>query len=200
MKKLLFLFAMLMAAIGAWAGDVQLKDAGGTKFVNIPSSGTDNLTLSDASVMAFKVYDDGGAEERYSNSSDGYLLITAPDGYALQLTGTVQTETNWDYLTVYDGTTNEAQVLRENIWSTPSRGDLTDIGIIASTGRSLLLRFQSDGSNNEEGLNLDVRLFKPNEAFPINISSVTGGSMTSDKPTAKFRETVALTEAHVAMY
>ncbi len=194
MKKLLFLFAMLMAAIGAWAGDVQLKDAGGTKFVNIPSSGTDNLTLSDASVMAFKVYDDGGAEERYSNSSDGYLLITAPDGYALQLTGTVQTETNYDYLTVYDGTTDGAQELCK------ITGDLADIGSIASTGRNLLLYFHSDSGTTRDGLDIDVTLFKPNEAYSININETTGGVIHSSKATAKYNEDLTLTWTHETGY
>ena len=200
MKKILLSFAMLMAAVGAWAGDVQLQDADGTKFVNMPYQGTDNLTLTDASVMAFKVYDNGGAEERYSNNSDGYLLITAPEGYALQLTGTVQTETNYDYLTVYDGTTNEAAVLREKIWSLPSSGKLTDIGSIVSTGRSLLLYFHSDNSSNDYGLNLDVTLFKPNEAFPININETTGGVMHSSKATAKYNEEITLTWTHETGY
>ena len=200
MKKLLLSFAMLMSAIGAWAGDVQLQDADGTKFVNMPYTGTDNLTLSDASVMTFKVYDNGGVEDRYSNNSDGYLLITAPVGYALQLTGTVQTETTYDYLTVYDGTTNEAAVLREKIWSTPSSGNLTDIGVIASTGRSLLLYFHSDNSSNGEGLNLDVTLFNPNEAFPIIINEATGGVMHSSKVTAKFNEEITLTWTHETGY
>ena len=201
MKKLLLSFVMmLMAAVGAWAGDVQLQDADGTKFVNMPYQGTDNLTLTDASVMAFKVYDDGGAEERYSSSSDGYLLITAPEGYVLQLTGTVQTETSYDYLTVYDGTTTEAAVLRENLWSLPSSGDLTDIGSIISTGRNLLLYFHSDGGTIDEGLNLDVTLFKPNEDYSININETTGGVMHSSKATAKYNDEITLTWTHETGY
>jgi len=36
MKKLFLPFMMmLMAAVGAWAGDVQLQDADGTKFVRV---------------------------------------------------------------------------------------------------------------------------------------------------------------------
>ena len=201
MKKLLLSFVMmLMAAVGAWAGDVQLQDADGTKFVNMPYQGTDNLTLTDASVMAFKVYDDGGAEERYSISSDGYLLITAPEGYVLQLTGTVQTETSYDYLTVYDGTTNAAAVLRENLWSLPSSGILTDIGVIVSTGRNLLLYFHSDGGTIDEGLNLDVTLFKPNEDYSININETTGGVMHSSKATAKYNDEITLTWTHETGY
>ena len=201
MKKLFLPFMMmLMAAVGAWAGDVQLQDADGTKFVNMPYQGTDNLTLTDASVMAFKVYDDGGAEERYSSSSDGYLLITAPEGYVLQLTGTVQTETSYDYLTVYDGTTTEAAVLRENLWSLPSSGILTDIGSIVSTGRNLLLYFHSDGGTIDEGLNLDVTLFKPNEDYSININETTGGVMHSSKATAKYNDEITLTWTHETGY
>ncbi|MCR4994715.1 MAG: InlB B-repeat-containing protein [Bacteroidales bacterium] len=200
MKRLLFSFVMLIAAVGAWAEDVLLQDAGSTKFVNMPHSGSNTLTLSDASVMTFKVYDSGGVESQYSNYSEGYLLITAPEGYALQLTGTVQTETNYDYLTVYDGTTNEAAVLRENLWSLPSDGDLTDIGSIISTGRSLLLYFHSDGGTTRDGLDIDVTLFNPNEAFPININAATGGVMHSSKATSKYNEEITLTWTHETGY
>ena len=194
MKKLILSFVMLMVAVGALADDVLLQDAGSTKFVNMPCSGTNTLTLSDASVMTFKVYDNGGAEDRYSNNSDGYLLITAPEGFALQLSGSIQTEANYDFLTVYDGTTNEATMLFE------SSGNLTDIGSIASTGRNLLLRFRSDKGTNGEGLNLDVTLFNPNEAFSININETTGGVMHSSKATAKYNEEITLTWTHETGY
>ena len=194
MKKLILSFVMLMVAVGAWADDVLLQDAGSTKFVNMPYTGTNTLTLSDASVMTFKVYDNGGAEDRYSNNSDGYLLITAPEGFALQLSGSIQTEANYDFLTVYDGTTNEATMLFE------SSGNLTDIGSIASTGRNLLLRFRSDNGTNGEGLNLDVTLFNPNEAFSININETTGGVMHSSKATAKYNEEITLTWTHETGY
>ena len=185
---------MLMAATGAWAEDVLLQDAGSTKFVNMPHSGSNTLTLSDASVMTFKVYDSGGVESQYSNYSEGYLLITAPDGYALQLTGSIKTEANYDILTVYDGTTNEAQELCR------ISGDLTDIGSITSTGRNLLLYFHSDSGSTWDGLDIDVTLFHPNEAFPININAATGGVMHSSKATSKYNEEITLTWTHETGY
>ena len=194
MKKLFLSILMLMAATGVWAEDVLLQDAGSTKFVNMPHSGSNTLTLSDASVMTFKVYDSGGVENNYSHESEGYLLITAPDGYALQLTGTAKIEAGYDYLIVYDGTTNEAQELSK------ISGVLTDIGSIVSTGTSLFLYFHSDGSSNDAGLDIDVTLFHPNEAFPININAATGGVMHSSKATSKYNEEITLTWTHETGY
>ena len=69
--------ALLTTAM-AWADNVNLTEdtgeAEGTAahwFVNMPTTGTNTLTLSDATVTSFKVYDDGGKSGNYSNSCKG---------------------------------------------------------------------------------------------------------------------------------
>ena len=206
MKKLLLFFVtMLMSVTATWAEDVTLQDdGGGTKYVNMPKTGTNTLTLPDASVKYFKVYDDGGPyvdeENRgyYSNYCEGYLIITAPSGYRVQVSGTICAE-SCDYLTIYDGTTTGGDVLL-NQKSSPTSYELTDIGTVNSSGQSLMLYFYSDYSNNHKGLDLEVTLFDPNEAYAITINTVEGGALTADKVTAKFGETVTLNETHESGY
>ena len=208
MKKLLTLFVFVLAAMSAWAQDttpVTLQDGdGGTKYVNMPITGTSSLTLTDASVMYFKVYDDGGPyvdedhKGNYSNYCDGYLILTAPAGYKLQVSGTIRTE-SCDYLTIYDGTTIEANQLLSQKGSDPS-GEVNDIGVITSTGQSIMFYFNSDRSANYSGLDLDVILCKPENANSITIESAIGGVLHSDKSTALYGETVTLTWTHETGY
>jgi hypothetical protein len=104
-----------MTAQTAWADS--WTSAGGTGgsgtndapyYVNMPSKGTatnigsaKTLNVPDG-ITSFKVYDDNGKSSKYSNDYTGYLVITAPAGSVLQLSGSIVTETNYDKLTVYD--------------------------------------------------------------------------------------------------
>ena len=62
--------------------------AEGGLFVNMPLSGEQNITIPDG-VASFKLYDDGGMDGFFSYNADGYLTVTAPEGYVLQMSGTV---------------------------------------------------------------------------------------------------------------
>jgi uncharacterized repeat protein (TIGR02543 family) len=196
---------MLTATVAAWAEDVTLQTdaADGTKYVNLPQTGTNTLTLTDASVTTFKVYDDGGKLQDpenhypnyYSSGCDGYLVITAPAGKRLQVSGTITTEQNYDCLTIYDcAEANDEKRLFYGS-SNPSYAP-TGIGFIASTGNILTLRFNSDGSGTNDGLDLFVDVFDPNAQQVISIETATGGTMTSNVATAKFGDIVNLADGH----
>lgn len=202
MKKLLTLFVFVLAAITAWTQDttpVTLQDGdGGTKYVNMPVTGTSVLTLSDLSVRSFNVYDDGGVSGIYSNSCNGYLLITAPEGCRLQLSGTINSELNCDYLTVYDGETTGSELLPKTSGNSQNSisQDPVDIGIVTSSDRSMLLYFMSDVGGNYDGLNLTIDVIVTTEENPITIQQVSNGVVTSNLDKAKFDETIILTETH----
>lgn len=202
MKKLLTLFVFVLAAITAWAQDttpVTLQDGdGGTKYVNMPVTGTSVLTLSDLSVRSFNVYDDGGASGQYSSSCNGYLLITAPEGCRLQLSGTINSELGYDYLTVYDGETTSSELLPQTCGNSQNSisNDPVDIGIVTSSDRSMLLYFNSDGGSNFDGLNLIIDVIVTTEENPITIKQGSNGVVTSNLNKAKFDETIILTETH----
>ena len=67
---------------------------GSAKTLNVPDG-----------ITTFKVYDDNGKSSNYSDKYTGYLVITAPTGSVLQLSGSIVTEEKWDKLTVYDNGT-----------------------------------------------------------------------------------------------
>lgn len=114
-----------------------------------------------ANVSSFKVYDDGGKGRIYSPGCDGALTLTAPEGYRLQLSGNIRTEKDVDYLSVYDGSSNLADVLINQVSSSVS-GELTAIPTVTSTGQSITFYFHSDNSNKDnsefDGLDLTVTL------------------------------------------
>jgi len=179
----LFLTAL---APGAWAENVNLsvdseiaEGTAGHYYVNMPATGTNTLTLSDASVTTFKVYDDGGKNGKYSNNCSGYLVLTAPTGYALHLSGSIKTEKKWDYLIVYDGNTTKATKLLNQVSSTSNGTQTTITTVVVSSGQSMMLYFLSDDGWHYDGLDLTVTLVNPNAEFGITVNSATGGTVTA---------------------
>ena len=143
---------------------------------------TDEITFNiPTNVSSFKVYDDGGQNGIYSPGCAGTLTLTAPDGYRLQLSGNIKTEKDNDYLTVYDGSSNQANVLINKVSSSVSSTE-TDIPTVISTGRSMTLYFCSDNSesgNSEfDGLDLTVTLIynlNETDGFTAAIASEVAG-------------------------
>ncbi|MBR4325802.1 MAG: hypothetical protein IKP73_09790 [Bacteroidales bacterium] len=169
---------MLATATATAQNTVQLTQNGDEWYVNMPQKGTSTLTLTDATITTFKVYDDGGKNGNYSSGCKGTLVLTAPEGYDIQLSGNITTET-YDKLTVYDN--NEAsgnKLISE--FSSSSNATLTNIPTTLSTGQSITLYFYSDNIYNYKGLDLTIRIFDPNEEFAITIpSATTGGSISA---------------------
>lgn len=143
---------------------------------------TDEITFNiPTNVSSFKVYDDGGQNGIYSPGCAGTLTLTAPDGYRLQLSGNIKTEKDNDYLTVYDGSSNQANVLINKVSSSVSSTE-TDIPTVISTGNVMTLYFCSDNSesgNSEfDGLDLTVTLIynlNETDGFTAAIASEVAG-------------------------
>ena len=150
---------------------VYIKEGSGNTVENnilgyvIPKTGESTYDIP-ANVSSFKVYDDGGQGRLYSPGCDGTLTLTAPEGYLLQLSGNITTEKDVDYLTVYDGSSNLADVLINQVSSSVS-GTETDIPTVISTDNVMTIYFHSNtsDSNNSEseisefdGLDLTVTL------------------------------------------
>jgi len=204
-KGILVTALLTMTAQTTWADEVvTLQQDGSEWYVNMPSSGTSTLTLDDASITTFKVYDDGGkggtgysysntTGGNYSNNCNGYLVLTAPDGYLLRLSGSISSELNYDRLTVYDGSTTSDTKLLDEVGST-SVGTETAITTVVSSGPSMRIRFYSDYFRNYAGLDLTVTLVSASTEYNITVNNpVTGGNVASDKASAKANETITLT-------
>ena len=148
------------AAVYFKSGDNNTVENNLDAFVNMPKTGESTYNIP-ANVSSFKVYDDGGQGRLYSPGCDGTLTLTAPEGYLLQLSGNITTEKDNDYLTVYDGSNNQADVLINQVSSSDS-GTLTAIPTVISTGNVMTLNFCSNNSGSDktefDGLNLTVRL------------------------------------------
>lgn len=133
------------ATVYAAEGDV----TDGT-YVNMPQSGTETVTLG-SDVKDFKVYDDGGIDGNYSNNCDGYLLIQAPEGFGLRLTGNMKTEETYDRLTIYDGSNTSSDKLIDKL------SGIKSVDVVSS-GSSMLIHFYSDESTNGSGFDFTVNL------------------------------------------
>ncbi|WP_197019281.1 CUB domain-containing protein [Prevotella sp. MA2016] len=133
------------------------KDANGVDYINMPKNGIKNATIP-SGVSSFKVYDDGGAKAKYSNSCNGGLVLIAPDNHVLQLTGTVTAEVVenklYDYLMVYDGGSTSAQKIGDKYGSESGE----NIGTLISSGTQMTLTFHSDNNGPKDGLDLTATL------------------------------------------
>ncbi|MBO7580914.1 MAG: hypothetical protein J6T38_05270 [Bacteroidaceae bacterium] len=165
--------------------------------INMPKEGSLTVMLP-ADVTSFKIYDDGGEADNYSEECDGSLVLMAPDNYSIQLTGEVLTEPNCDYLEIYQGTTINEDNFITSIWSNyPEEADAdplpADIGTII--GNCLTLKFHSDYNRNYAGLDLtatlksdaelvDIQSIQPNDTDSAEQWYTLSGTKLEGKPTA----------------
>lgn len=181
---------VLFAVTASWADEVSLtSDGNGGFYVNLPVTGTNQLTITDADITngltSFNVYDDGGTAGSYSDNASGNLQITAPVGYVLQVTGSVNTENGWDYFRVWDGDADGVE-----LWN--NSGESENIDIMGSRS-SITLGLSSDGGINRDGLNLTMNLVSKNTPYAVQVVQGPGGNVVSDVNTAIVGTTVTLT-------
>ena len=166
--------------------------ADGGLYIDIPKTDTKSLTIP-SGVQSFKVYDDGGKDNDHGKNCDGYLVLTAPSGYRMQLSGNCSTGAG-DRFYIYDGdNTSASTLISANSHKTFN---------VNSSGNIIMLRFKSnDDTSVSSGLDLTVTLFNPNEQLNVTVNNpATGGSVTTNKDKAKWNETVTLTSAPQSGY
>lgn len=154
--------------------------AEGGLFVNMPKTGTVNITATQlAGVSSFKVYDDGGRDGDYSYDCNGTLTLTAPQGYTLQLSGTCRNSGSKNAFYVYDGIGTNGDALVNGVHATGG----SSLNVSAnSTSQSLTLRFvTSDYEALCPGLDLTVRVYDSQHTYAISKGSITDGGDISFK-------------------
>ena len=148
-----------------WVGPISVTP--GIFFM--PTSGTDTIVACGGIL-----YDDGGLSGDYSNSCNGAVVLrpSSPDS-VIVVWGTQNSESNYDFLSIYDG---------EGTLGTPlyhqSGSNLTVPRTISSTG-SLTVQFTSDGSVPYSGFELHVGcIARPNCAVidAVTANDVAGTS------------------------
>ena len=126
----------------------------GDYYLNIQHEGDDELDLSDREDgISFYLYDDGGPDIYYTNYSDAYLTIIAPEGAKIRVTGSGFTAENCDFLIFFDGDKYSSVIGENNGYS----GEI-EIDELTSSGNTLTVFFSSDDENNEEGFCLYVSI------------------------------------------
>ena len=172
--------------------DYDSPDLLGYYYVNMPKSGTKTVDLGHPAGFhkSLKIYDDGGKSGKYSDWCDGKLLLQAPEGYVLQLNGTVTSETDDDYLQVFDGSDTQANILGKDHFGNE---DGEDIGNLTTSGQYLLLYFSSSSSSTRSGMDLTLSMISTSEARSISIEYNAGGSATASPNPANIGTIVTLT-------
>lgn len=133
--------------------------------VNMPASGSDTLDLTDKdNGFTFHVYDNGGASANYSSSCNGTLLITAPSGSILKIGGSVNSESGYDYLYIYDGSSTVP--LGEEKYC----GSNITVEEMYSTSEQLTIKFTSDSSVTDRGIDLTVTLTDASQFAKVSYS------------------------------
>ena len=194
-----FFMSILMALFAVsttWADAVTLAEDSddGSLYVNLPTTGTNTLEIG-TGVTSFKVYDDGGKNGNYtlSASLDGSLVMTAPEGYVLQVEGTITSHYYYNAsMTVYDGDASGEPLLSSfgsSDWGVPR-----DVPMRSSSGRTMTIRFRNSAMNYAyEGLDLTVTLASASIAHEITFENQgQGGNISTAETDVLAGETVTL--------
>ena len=107
------------------------------------------------------MYDDGGKDGKYSDNCNATLVLTAPTGYILQLSGIISTQgNNTDMLTVYENNEASGTKLLDAVTGDNIFGNPVNINPVTSTSQSMTLYFVSDNTMSMlcEGFDLTVTL------------------------------------------
>ena len=137
-----------------------------TGYFTMPVTGSDTLTT-----CGTIIYDNGGPNGNYSANCNS-ILVLLPEitGAALQLTGTYITQTNVDYLYVYDGVGTGGTLL-----GTFSSNSLQNINVHSITG-PLTIRFTSNAGIQRGGFELAVSCITCVAPINITASNITPNS------------------------
>ena len=154
MKRLLSILLCLVFGV-VYAQAIEIQNDGVNDYVNMVYQSSASVDLSGkAAGYQLKVYDHAGSNGNYDNSCNDYLLITAPEGMLLSITGTLSTENCCDYLQVYNGNnTSSSNKLGEY------RND-NQVVNCESSGNQVKLYFYSDGSVVRYGFDLTVSVIQ----------------------------------------
>ena len=132
---------------------------------NIGTTGSDTLTT-----CSLIIYDNGGASGNYSPNCD-FTLILYPEteGDVIAISGTYETESNWDFLRIYDGVGTNGTLL----------GDYCGTGTVptlVSSAGPLTIKFTSDAGIQKSGFVLNTSCTSCAPAGNLTVSNVAAES------------------------
>ena len=142
-----------------------------TCYINVAATpyctGTTTLTSSTGS------FDDGSGSNDYASNSDCKWLIQPSGAAAVTLSfSTFDTESNYDFVKIYDGSTTSSSLLASYSGNTVPLS-------VTSTGGIMLVHFTSDGSLNKAGWSASYTSATSTPApvadFVANVTNITAG-------------------------
>ncbi len=146
--------------------------ANGQTVVNMTNAGT--IYVDVCTSPSGTIYDDGGVGSNYSHYFDGWVVLTAPQGVSITLSGTYSTESCCDKIKIYDGEGESGNLLVNNTSGSGS------INVSSQTGY-LSIKFHTDGSVNNSGFELQWSISGTgatcnNEIDDLVVSNITTSS------------------------
>lgn len=142
----------------------------GTTMVN-----GDTIFISACEYEGGIIYDNGGPTGSYSNNFDGWVVITAPTGVTVTLSGNYETENCCDKITVWDGYTSSTPIVNE------VRGTGT-IVTHATSGR-MTIYFHTDHSVTQSGFALQWSRGGYSSTCTSGITSLEASDITANTAT-----------------
>ncbi|MBP5420459.1 MAG: InlB B-repeat-containing protein [Bacteroidales bacterium] len=178
-KRITAISAALLFSVAAVAQDWTSVSLSGNAtdgyYINMPQTGTNELTLTAESPTTFKVYDDGGESGRASINCSGYLSITVPTGKIIHLSGFVTIGDcckSLEYMKIHNG-----QDADEGSWDDYKYGNEDSGGEsveFVSNGNVVTLFFRTDDYDSQYYFsNIDLTvLVEP--VTNLNLGSING--------------------------
>ena len=158
--------------------------------VNMPGGGTAVAYIPEG-VNTFKLYDDGGPSYIYGSYLDGNLVLIAPEGKILQISGNIEVYSSG--LFFYDG-----NILGREVYHNQQYEFSGNIGTHVNTTNVMTIWFKTSYNSTNMyydyyGLDLTVEVVDPAEKYGIAIAEAVRGAVVSDKQSARAGETITLT-------
>jgi hypothetical protein len=129
------------SATSTVSGQINIVSCSNT---TIPSSGSANVSCGSSTY----IYDHAGPSGNYSSSVDGFIVLNNSGNGVITLTGSLDSESGYDFLRIYSGS---------GTGSTPLftySGFGTIPTFTSSPGQIITIRFSSDGSGVASGFSL----------------------------------------------
>ncbi|MBO7567045.1 MAG: InlB B-repeat-containing protein [Bacteroidales bacterium] len=160
-----------------------LQTQAGFYYVNLPDITTTNLTIDNPSFGTFKVYDDGGKNGAHAANANERLLITAPEGFIINLSGSVNVAQNSNTrLYIYDKNTDQNATYDDMLYIKTKPPLNTNISV-STTGRYMLISL-STGANNNKCSGLDFTVTLSAVDYSITYKGTDGATFATANPTS----------------
>ena len=136
----------------------------------VPSSGAKTIDLGN-DVTHVEVYDKGGPNGDYLSNWEGSLTLIARPNSMFKITGTYETEYDYDFLVIYNGAGENPN---NTIASYSDNGTISDA--IYTFGDTVTIRFKSDHSDNHSGFALSIDIIEISCGGDVKVLDVDGNS------------------------